>query len=283
MASLDLLIDSLRAKTPEMHGLTRAWVEVNSYSKSVAGVNACGEKLAQALRLPGLSLRVEPGGTGSGDHLFWSTAAAARTAPILLIGHHDTVFPPGSFDDYEVVNGRGHGPGCFDMKGGLALVWRVLSTLSEAGVLSDMPLVLVSVADEEVGSLDSKPHLEALARRARCALVFESGRPNDRIVTERRGGGSLRVVVAGRAAHAGNAHADGANAIWSLSRFIDAAQGCTDYARGVTVNVGLVQGGTSANTVPQAAEALVDLRFESADDSQACSNGYSSWRGTLRC
>lgn len=269
MTSLDQLIESLRARTSTMHALTRAWVEVNSYSKNIPGVNACGEQLARAFQLPGLSLRVERGRESSGDHLFWSTTAAARTSPILLIGHHDTVFPPGRFDGYQVTDGRGHGPGCFDMKGGLAVIWGVLSTLSEAGVLSGMPLVLASVADEEVGSLDSKPHLEELASRASCALVFESGRPQDRIVTQRRGGGTLRIRVAGRAAHSGNAHADGANAIWSLSRFIDAAQGCTDYGRGLTVNVGLVQGGTSPNTVPQDAEATVDLRFETTADAQA--------------
>jgi glutamate carboxypeptidase len=149
------------------------------------------------------------------------------------------------------------------MKGGLALVWGVVSTLAEAGRLRDLPLVIVSVADEEVGSLDSEPHTQALARSARCALVFEAGRANDRIVTRRRGVGTLRARVTGRAAHSGNAHADGANAIWSLARFIDAAQGLTRYSDGLTVNVGLVNGGTSVNTVPAQAEASLDMRFES--------------------
>ena len=99
------------------------------------------------------------------------------------------------------------------MKGGHAVVWGVVSTLAEAGLLQEVPLVIASVADEEVGSLDSKPHLGALAQGADCALVFESGRPEDRIVTRRRGVGTVRVRVTGRAAHSGNAHADGANAI----------------------------------------------------------------------
>jgi glutamate carboxypeptidase len=269
MSSLEGLIASLHQKVPAMHALMRTLVGINSYSKNVSGLNECGQQLAKALELPGLSLRVERGAAGFGDHLFWSTPAADSTAPILLIGHHDTVFPPGRFDHYRISGDRGHGPGCYDMKGGLSLVWGVLATLSEAKILTEMPLVLVSVADEEIGSLDSKPHLQALAKRARCALVFESGRPQDRIVTRRRGGAILRVVVVGRAAHAGNAHAQGANAIWSLSRFVDAAQSCTDYARGITVNVGLIQGGTSANTVPQDAEGTVDLRFDSAEDGQA--------------
>jgi len=261
--SLQSLIDALHARVPRMHELTRAWVELNSYSKNVSGVNACGSALADAFAMDGLTLRVEAGGPGTGDHLFWSTEAAAREPAVLLIGHHDTVFPPGHFEGYRVAEGRGHGPGCLDMKGGLALVWGVVSTLAEAGRLRDLPLVIVSVADEEVGSLDSEPHTQALARSARCALVFEAGRPNDRIVTRRRGVGTLRARVTGRAAHSGNAHADGANAIWSLARFIDAAQGLTRYSDGLTVNVGLVNGGTSVNTVPAQAEASLDMRFES--------------------
>lgn len=263
------LIDALHARVSRMHELTRSWVELNSHSKNVSGVNACGKAIAEAFRLDALVSRVEPGGAGSGDHLFWSTEAAGDRSAILLIGHHDTVFPPGHFEGYRVSGGRGHGPGCFDMKGGLAVIWGAVSTLAEAGLLRELPLVIASVADEEVGSLDSKRHLEALAQGASCALVFESGRPEDRIVTRRRGGSTVRVRAIGRAAHAGNAHADGANAIWSLARFIDEAQGYTDYARGVTVNVGLVSGGTSFNTVPDQADATVDLRFGSVADAQS--------------
>ena len=245
-----------------MHELMRKWVEVNSHSKNIDGVNACGGEISDAFRIDGLTLRVEPGGHASGDHLFWSSEAAIQNSPIVLLGHHDTVFPPGYFEGYRIVGGRGHGPGCLDMKGGLALIWGVASTLAEAGLLSQVPLVIASVADEEVGSLDSKPHLEALAKTASCALVFESGRPGDRIVTRRRGVGTVHARVTGRAAHSGNAHADGANAIWSLARLIDRAQAYTDYASGVTVNVGLVNGGTSVNTVPESAEASIDLRFD---------------------
>ncbi len=266
MVRLEALAQSLRRKVPVMHELTRAWVSLNSHSKNKPGVDACGALIADSFRMPGLSLRVEEGGAGVGNHLFWSTPAAESHRPVVIVGHHDTVFPPGTFDTYEVVGRRAHGPGCFDMKGGIAVVWGVLATLSEAGLLAEVPLVVASVADEEVGSLDSKPHLEALAKTACCGLVFESGRTRDSIITQRRGVGALRVIATGRAAHAGNAHADGANAIWSLSRFIDAAQSHTDYARGLTVNVGLVQGGTSANTVPESAEAAVDLRFDSASD-----------------
>ncbi len=242
---------------------TREWVEINSYTENVAGVNAVGARLAAAFALPGLAHEALPG-PGHGDHHVWQTAAAGPR--ILLVGHHDTVFPPGHFEGWHEAGGRATGPGALDMKGGLAIVRAVLATLCDAGVLEELPLAVVSVSDEEIGSPTSRPHLEALARGAACALVFESGRVADAIVTRRRGTGVLRVRATGRASHAGNAHAEGANAIWALARFVDLAQQLTDYSRGVTVNVGTITGGTSKNTVPAQADCAVDLRFESVDD-----------------
>jgi glutamate carboxypeptidase len=269
VTSLERLVDDVKGRVPEILRLTREWVEINSYTENVAGVDAVGARLREAFSLRPLTLRVESGGPKFGEHLFWSTAAAAKGGAILLIGHHDTVFPPGHFEGWREEGNRAHGPGCFDMKGGLAIIWGVLSTLDAAGLLEKLPIVVGSVADEEVGSPSSKPHLEAVARGAGCALVFESGRVADRIVTCRRGVGAVKVVVRGKAAHAGNAHKDGANAIWSIARFIDEAQRLTRYERGLTLNVGTIRGGTSKNTVPDSAEAAVDMRFETAGDAHA--------------
>jgi glutamate carboxypeptidase len=268
-AELERLTSILRARAPEMWRLTERWVKVNSYSRNVQGVNGMGALLAEAFALPELTLRVERAGPEAGDHLFWSSPLAAAAPPILLIGHHDTVFPEGTFEGWREEGGRAYGPGCFDMKGGLALIWGVLGVLAQAGLLARLPLVLASVGDEEVGSKSSRPHLEALARRASCALVFESGRAHDRIVTSRGGVGSLEVVALGTAAHSGNNHRQGHNAIWSLARFVDAAQALTNYERGLTVNVGTIQGGTSSNTVPERAVASVDLRFTDAEAARA--------------
>lgn len=267
--ALDPLLSSLRGRVPEMLALARRWVEQNSYSENVAGANVVAALLAEAFSLEGLSLVTEAGGPRFGDHLFWSTPAAAQRAPIVLVGHHDTVFPPGHFEGWREEAGRAYGPGTFDMKGGLAIVWGVCRTLAEHGLLAELPLVIASVSDEEVGSVSSRPHLEARARGAACALVFESGRPGDRIVTRRRGTGTVRMIARGRAAHAGNAHRDGKNAIWALARFIDRVQALTDYARGLTVSVGTIQGGTSANTVAEGAEAAFDIRFESVADARS--------------
>jgi glutamate carboxypeptidase len=160
------------------------------------------------------------------------------------------------------------GPGVLDMKGGLVVIAFALAALAEADALARLPLRLVSVSDEEVGSPEGRDLVLEAARDAACALVFESGRQRDEIVTQRKGVGSLTVTARGKAAHAGNAHEHGVNAIWALARFVDRAQQLTDYDRGITVNVGKMTGGIGKNTVPDAAEALVDFRFVTARDGE---------------
>ncbi len=269
-SSLDSAIAALRARGAEMLALTRSWVEINSFTENRAGVNQVGAMLREAFALRGLACTVIPGGDQFGDHLIWRTPAATRAgaAPILLIGHHDTVFPPGHFEGWREEAGRATGPGALDMKGGLAVIRTALAALEDVGELAALPVVVVSVADEEVGSPSSTPHLKDAAHGAAAALVFESGRAADAIITRRRGVGAMTVVAHGKAAHAGNNHKDGANAIWAIARFVDAVQGLTDYARGRTVNVGLVGGGTSKNTVPERAECSLDLRYETIADAE---------------
>jgi glutamate carboxypeptidase len=272
-ATLDAAIAAVRRRGDEMIALTQQWVEVNSYSANVAGVNAVGEQLRHAFALPALTCTVVPGGEAAGealgDHLIWRTPAANHAPPIVLIGHHDTVFPPGHFEGWREEAGKAIGPGVLDMKGGLAVIRGALAALDEVGALAGLPIAVVCVADEEIGSPGSAPHLQAVARGAACALVFESGRAGDLIITRRKGVGAMTVVAHGKAAHAGNNHKDGANAIWAIAKFIDAAQHQTNYSRGVTVNVGQVVGGTSKNTVPERAECRLDLRYETVADAEA--------------
>lgn len=267
VSQLETALAAVRRRSSEMLGLTRSWVEVNSFTANVDGVNRVGAMLREAFTLPPLTCTLIPGAEGFGDHLVWRTAAEG--APVVLIGHHDTVFPPGHFEGWREEGNRAIGPGALDMKGGLAIIRTALAALDEAGLLATLPLTVVCVADEEVGSPSSAPHLKELAKGAACALVFESGRANDMIITRRKGVGAMTVIAHGKAAHSGNNHKDGANAIWALSKFVDAAQQLTDYARGVTVNVGEIKGGTSKNTVPERAECKIDLRYETVADAEA--------------
>lgn len=269
MALLTEALAAVQARAPTLLPMLERWVRTNSFSGNVDGVNEVGEMLARDLELPSLSLE-RIAGDGVGDHLVWRTPAwSARPADrLLLIGHHDTVFPPGTFEVWARDGDRLRGPGVLDMKSGLATVQVALSALESLGVLADLPLVFVSVGDEEIGSRHSAVHLRAIAEGARGALVFEAGRDADAIVTQRKGTGRYTVTAYGRAAHAGNRHPDGINAICALAQFIDGAQRLTDYDRGVTVNVGLVEGGSSANTVPARAACTIDFRFVRGLDSE---------------
>ncbi len=259
---VDRALAAADRRAGELLPALRRWVEVNSYTGNVDGCNRVADLLIESFALPGLTHERVPG-NGCGDHVIWRTPAWA-SAPerrVILVGHHDTVFPPGTFEVWEESGDRLRGPGVLDMKGGLATIRTALAALADEGVLADLPLAVVTVADEETGSSESRTMLEELARGARAALVFESGRATDALVTQRKGTGKVQVNVTGKAAHAGNNLKDGINAVWAMARFVDGAQQLTDWDKGVTVNVGLMTGGTSANTVPEHASCQIDFRY----------------------
>lgn len=229
----------------------------------------------------GLDVERVPDPSGKhADHRVYRTAAARRGERALaLVGHMDTVFPRsmGFLSFARDVDERGapgdvvRGPGTLDMKSGLTSITAALRAVRRAGAhgapsLDDIPLVFVVVSDEEVGSPTSEPLYTRLASSLACALVFEAGRDSDLIVTSRRGSGSITVTAHGRSAHAGNKHEEGVNAIHALALVIPQIEALTDYAKGVTLNCGLVDGGTAKNTVPDRARVVVDLRFTRAVD-----------------
>jgi len=276
-ATIDRALAAADARAPELLPLLERWVAINSYTGNVAGCNAVADLLVDGFALPGLGVR-RVDGEGGGDHLVWTTPAFATAAPaarVVLIGHHDTVFPPGTFEVWERAGDRLRGPGVLDMKGGLATIRTALAALADVDALAGLPLAVCSVADEETGSNHSRALLEALAAGAGAALVFESGRATDQIVTQRKGTGKVLVRVTGKAAHAGNNLKDGRNALWALARFIDFAQDQTDWDRGVTVNVGMASGGSSANTVPEHARCDIDFRYVRAVDGHALMDAFA--------
>jgi len=251
-----------------MQRLLERLVRQSSFTSDPAGVNAVVALLDSELRRIGLkTTRIHS--TRFGDHLFFESPVAARAEPTFLIGHTDTVFPKATFDGFELEGDRARGPGTYDMKGGLVVAVFAIEALARAALMRHVPVRGLFVSDEEVGSPDSQPHLRERVAGATCALGLEPGREGDLIVTQRKGVASLRVTATGVAAHAGNDHARGKSAIWSLARFVDRAQALTDRDRGFTVNVGTVRGGTSKNTVPDHAEAEVDLRYLSEAEGEA--------------
>lgn len=263
---IDDALSWLAGQRGAMEALLERLVAVNSFTENRAGVQAVANLVAGQLRTLGLAVELRPSAR-FGPHLLFS--GPANGAPVFLLGHTDTVYAPGTFEGFRREGGRAVGPGAFDMKGGIAVMLFGLVAAKRAGLLERVAVKGILVADEEVGSPESQGIIRTHAAGAACALGFESGRPGDLLITRRKGVGSLHAEAQGIASHAGNEHDKGRNAIWSIARFIDRAQALTDYERGRTVNVGLVSGGTTKNTVPAGARCEVDLRFETVEDGRA--------------
>ena len=268
----DRLRAAIAGRTASMIERISALAAINSYTANKAGGDRVGALLAEAFgALPGVHVRTVPSATHA-DHLVIETDAGARGSAgcVALVGHHDTVFAPGSFEEVRVDGELLRGPGVLDMKGGLVVALEAMRAVAEVtGRLGDLPLRFVIVGEEEIGSPESRPLLQRELAGAACALVFEAGRKEDRIITARKGSGMARAVAHGKAAHAANGHAQGVNAIWAMARFVDRVQALTDYDRGITVNVGVVKGGDAKNTVPDRCEALLDFRFVKVVDGEA--------------
>jgi glutamate carboxypeptidase len=252
--------------------LLRTLVEQPSCTREREDVEACAAILDEAAANIELDVRraEDPSGRFAA-HRVYSTAAAARedVEALLLVGHVDTVFPRAlGFFGMTREGDVARGPGVLDMKSGLTSVLGALDAVRTAApeAFARLRVRFVCVTDEEVGSPSSAPLFRELARHAEAALVFEAGRSGDRIVTRRKGGGVFTVEAHGRAAHAGNRHEEGLSAVHGLALLVPELEALTDYARGVTLNVGIFEGGTAKNTVPEYARCELDARFVRAED-----------------
>ena len=193
------------------------------------------------------------------DHLLATKSGEGKR--MLMIGHVDTVFPVDSpFQTFSRDGDTAYGPGVSDMKGGLVVMLYALKELNHFGELEDKAISILLNSDEEIGSLSSRKYVEQQAALHDFGLVYESS-GNNRLTRARKGLGQARFVVNGRASHAGGAHQQGRSAIKELAYKIVQIENMTDYESGVTVNVGVINGGEARNTIAPCAEALVDLRY----------------------
>lgn len=254
----------LESRTPEMIALLKQLVETESPSHDKAAVDNVGKIVAQECRRLGAEVQVVEN-TVSGDHVVAHfrppVDALSTSGEILLLHHMDTVYPLGTLAKmpfYE-KDDKLFGPGVLDMKGGIVISLAAVAALQKAGQLK-RPVTALFTSDEEIGSESSRALIEKLAGEAALVLVLESGMPNGAVKTWRKGVGNFVVKVRGRAAHAGGAHPEGRNAIEEMAHQVLAIQKMTDYARGTTLNVGMITGGTASNVVPEQAEAVVDFR-----------------------
>ncbi len=210
-------------------------------------------------------------GTPRGPHrLVRIPGAGAGTGPLLLLGHLDTVWPHGTLAEipFRIEDGVARGPGVYDMKAGLVQTIAALRLLDREGIRPRRPLTILWNTDEEAGSAASREFIEAEAARAAACLVMEPSLPGGGAKTGRRGVGILRVTVRGRAAHAGLDPERGINAITELAGIVGAAAALSAPKRGVTVNVGLIRGGSRTNVVPAEASADVDIRMDDPESGE---------------
>jgi glutamate carboxypeptidase len=244
-------------------------VEIESPSDNKEGVDRLGKLLAG--RFEGLGghakfHRVQK----FGDHLQVDFAGTGRGKPVLLLGHLDTVYPLGTLATMpcRVASGRLWGPGTFDMKSGIALMLHAIEALRawHQDVLP-RPVTVLLVSDEEVGSDTSRRITENLARQSAAVLVLEPSQgPKGAVKTARKGIGEYVLKVTGKAAHSGLDFEKGQSAILELARQIVAIQKLIDLKRGLTLNVGTVQGGTRVNVIPAEASAVLDVRVARKQD-----------------
>jgi glutamate carboxypeptidase len=246
--------------------LLRRLVDTPSHTWAPDDVELAAQILDEEAARLGLSRRAVPDDEGRfADHRVFSTPACGEQERALaLVGHVDTVFPRSlGFLHFVRDEDTVRGPGTLDMKSGLTSILFALRAVKESApdAWSRLKARFVCVSDEEVGSPSSVDLYEELAPLTSAALVFEAGRVDDEIVTCRKGSAVFTVTTRGVAAHAGNKHREGTNAVHALALLVPRIEALTDYDAGLTANVGLFDGGTARNTVPEEAKCVVDVRF----------------------
>ncbi len=240
-----------------------ALAAIESPTSHPPGVNAVLE--AVAAHFAGTGARIErlAVAQGFGDALKVTCDPGANEPGILVLAHMDTVHPLGTLANELPIRREGdrvYGPGVYDMKGGLMIAVAAYLRARAAGARRPLPLTFLFTPDEEIGSIHSRPLIEAEAVRNKHVLVAEPCREGGKVVTERKGLGRFVVTAHGRPAHAGSRHQDGRSAIRVMARIILEIEGWTDYARGITTSVGIVSGGTGVNVIPEWCTIDADMR-----------------------
>ncbi|GGB12031.1 peptidase M20 [Brucella endophytica] len=261
----------LAAQQNAMIQLLSELVNIDSGSYDKAGVDAVGAQLESFLIDHGISVTTTP------NVHFGNILRAANGNPgsdsdrhaILLMGHRDTVFPKGEAArrPFHISGDRAYGPGVADMKAGLVMNAFIMAAFSRFA--PQVPLVALMTGDEEIGSGTSHAFIEKEAKQAIAVFNSEPGRISGNVVTGRKGGFTYRFEITGIAAHSGVNFTEGASAIGELAHKITALHGLTCVENGITLNVGLVKGGQSVNTIAPDAHGEVDVRFvtnEQRDD-----------------
>jgi glutamate carboxypeptidase len=254
----------LASQLPEIVRTLEAFVCTESPSTDKAAADACAGLIANEWKKRGVTVE-SIAQKYRGAHIR-ITKAPGRSQPlgqILVLGHYDTVYASGTLAKmpFRIAAGRIYGPGVFDMKAGIVQALFALDAIQHSQAELSKKIVFLWTSDEEIGSESSRKLLEAEAKRSDAVFVLEpSLGPRGLLKTARKGVGEAEIIVHGRASHAGLAPEKGVNAIHELALQIARLRDWNDHARGISVNAGLIAGGTRPNVIPDIAKAILDLR-----------------------
>jgi glutamate carboxypeptidase len=258
------LLDYCTSQAAALRADAERLVGLESPSRDKAAVDRCGASVVELLRESGAAVTTLPQ-ADRGDHV--RAEFAGGPGRILMLGHFDTVWDIGTLERMPIreVDGRLHGPGIYDMKASLVVAIHAARALRHLGLA--MPrIVMLWTTDEEIGSDTSRTTIEAEARASDAVLVVEPSLPGGAVKTHRKGCGEFTVTARGVAAHAGIDPRKGASAIHELAHQIRVLEGLQDLERGISLNVGQIEGGTRGNVVAERASAVVDVRVPTMAD-----------------
>jgi glutamate carboxypeptidase len=257
-----------RFDSEAMASVLQGWVARESPTRDAAAVNKMQDLVQAFFSVEHCNVERIAGRDGLGDTLKITAGAINNQKPILVMSHVDTVHPLKTIERDLPLKRDGdklYGPGIYDMKGGAYLAAEAFRGVAQRGT-AKRPLVFLFTPDEEIGSPTTRELIEEEGRQAAYVLVTEPARDGGQIVTARKGVGRFDVHVEGRPSHSGSRHQDGRSAIREAARQILAIENLTDYARGVTTSVAMINGGTAPNVIPQHCRFTVDLRVTNMAD-----------------
>jgi glutamate carboxypeptidase len=242
----------------------RRFVEAESPSVKKAVADRCCGLVTEEWRRQGVQVeRIAQKHRGDHLRIIYGTQKSRPTGQLLILGHYDTVYSTGTLANmpFRIKGSRAYGPGIFDMKAGIVQALFALQAIQHMNPVLRRRLVFLWTSDEEIGSESSRKLLEREARRSDAVFVLEpSYGPRGLLKTARKGVGEAEIIVEGRASHAGLAPEEGINAIHELAQQLARIEKWSDLRHGVTVNAGIIEGGTRTNVIPERARAVLDLR-----------------------
>lgn len=246
----------------------RAWVDIESHTPDVAGVNAMMDRAESHAKACGFSTERLPGKPGYGDVLIARSGDAnEREKGLLILAHLDTVHARGTLATklpWREEAGRIYGPGIYDMKSGALMTLEALKLALATGNGLKLPVTILFAPDEETGSVSSRDVIEAEGRKARYTLVVEPARDGGKIVVARKGVAIFDIGIFGKASHAGTHPQNGVSAIREAAKIVLKLEALNDFERGITVTVGQIEGGAGRNIIPAECHLKVDVRLPDA-------------------